>query len=112
MRHLYAQGKKGVDRRICSFDFLLFVKVRPVSLFFCVTTDLPVSKCRAAQATRCAQLPDKLLTAAADKQSGLCGHRLSCVQAAQLKQMWVGFKLSSPAFSPYILPLPSSANWN
>lgn len=109
MGHLYAQGKKWVGRGVCSFDFLLFAKVRsarPVSLFLCVTRDLSISKCRAAQATRCAQLLDKFLTAAADKQSGPCSHRLSCVQAAQLKQMWVGFKLSSPVFSPYILPLP------
>lgn len=53
---------------------MLFAKVRPtrpVSLFLWVTRNLPISKCRAAQATRCAQLTDKLLTAAADKQSGL-----------------------------------------
>lgn len=85
---------------------------RLVSLFLCMTRDLPIYKWRAAQATRCTQVPDKLLSAAADKQSGLCGHRLSCVQAAQLKLMWAGFQLSSPVFSPYILPLPSSANWN
>lgn len=115
MGHLYAQVKKWVGRGVCSFDFLLFAEVRsarPVSLFLCVTRDLSISKCRAAQATRCARLLDKFLTAAADKQSGLCSHRLSCVQAAQLKQMWVVFKLSSPVFSPYILPLPLSANWN
>lgn len=88
-----------MGRRVSSFYFLLFAKVRPTrpaSLFLWVTRNLSISKCRAAQATRCAQLPDKLLTAAADKQSGLIG----CPVCRLLSSSKCGLALNS-----HLLPL-------